>query len=193
MNLCPICSRRRLPGPAAISTTTKSRAWTVVAGRLAVSRWPLQPPPLLKWRDDHLPPVNTSNLLLSAPSPLSFIPSGGPLLADHTTHSVGGMINWGSPPPSSGIGGGGARPGSTCSGQMPPVLVSVSSRPSSRQSASWTARPPSVSPAFSPAPNSVLGGFFDPSPVLTPLGNPSGLDMSGGSTCLATTAGTSLS
>ena len=140
----------------------------------------------------HLPPVNTSNLQLSAPSPLSLIPSGGPLLAGHTTHSAGGMINWGSPPPSSGSGGG-ARPGSTCSGQMPPVLVSVSSRPSSRQSASSTPRPPSVSPAFSPAPNSVLGGCVHPSPVLSPVGNPSGLGMSGGSTCLATTAGTSSS
>ena len=80
--------------------------------------------------------------------------------------------------------GGGSRPDSTCSGQRPPVLLSVSSRPSSQQSVSSTPRPPSVSPAFSPASNSVLGGCVHPSPGLSPCG---------GSTCLATTAGTSSS
>jgi hypothetical protein len=110
----------------------------------------------------HLPAIATCNQQqLSAPSPLSLGPSGGPLLAGHIPHSVGGgMINWGSPPPSAGQQQ--QRPGSTCS--APPV----SSRPSSRQSASSTPRPPSVSSAFSPAPNSVLG-VVHPSPVLSPV------------------------
>lgn len=77
-------------------------------------------------------------------------------------HAGGPLVGWGSPPPT-----GGQRPGSTCSAHMPPALVSTS-RPSSRQSASSTPRPPSVSPAFSPAPSSVLG-VVQPSPALSPV------------------------
>ena len=125
--------------------------------------------------------------LLRLPSPVSLIPSaGGPLLAGHSSHSVG-IINWGSPPPSA-AGSQQQRSASGSSGG-PGAMVSTpggpsNSRPSSRQSASSTPRPPSVvSPAFSPAPNSVLG-VVHPSPVLSPVGSGGG----GGNMMLASTS-----
>ena len=88
---------------------------------------------------------------------------GGPLLASQA------LGEWGSPParPASNSGMGGVH------GAGAGSLGLLSSRPSSRQSAASTPRPPSVS-AFSPAPNSVLGV----NPVLSPV-NPTASMVSG--------------